>query len=113
MIKNDISLYVAHTNFDNAEEGTNTSLANLIKSDQVISIEKLDFDQDEPSTGRVLVLEKPLKLEQYIKGIKKSLHLETIKLIGDLSSMIKRIAIVGGSGSSFINLAREKILQIL
>ncbi len=113
LIKNDITLYVAHTNFDNAEEGTNYALANLIKDKNVVRIEKLDFEQDEPSTGRILVFESPVMLEQYIHHIKKTLHLEALKLIGNIEGMITRVAVIGGSGSSFINLSSTRNVDLL
>lgn len=58
--------------------------------------------------GRYFSLEKSLKVKEYVNEIKTKLNIPNIKLVGDLESEIKKVAVVNGSGMSFL----KKVLKI-
>ena len=65
LIKNNISLYVAHTNFDIIEGGLNDYILNLL---DVCDIKPLTDDEDINTIGRIATLQTPMLLE--VKKIK-------------------------------------------
>ena len=103
LIKNNIAVYVAHTNFDISNIGMNKILADILELNNQSIIE---YTTDTEGLGRIGDLENPIKLKEYISHIKGIFHLDTVKLIGDFNKTIKRVAISGGSGSSIITKAK-------
>lgn len=55
------------------------------------------------SMGRKGVLNKETKLEEYALEVKKQLSADKIRVIGDLESPIKTVAVVSGAGAGFID----------
>lgn len=51
--------------------------------------------------GRIFTLEKEMKLDEYINFIKEKLNLNYVRLVRSNNSLIKKVAIVNGSGSEF------------
>jgi dinuclear metal center YbgI/SA1388 family protein len=103
LIKNDITVYVAHTNFDISNYGMNVILANMLKLENQTII---DFTTETEGLGRIGELIVPITLEDYIPIVKNVFNLQNIKLIGDKSKIIRKVAISGGSGSSIIQKAK-------
>ncbi|MDO5708393.1 MAG: Nif3-like dinuclear metal center hexameric protein [Andreesenia angusta] len=58
--------------------------------------------------GRIGDLEKRISLEEYAKIIKERLRADSIRVYGNLDKKVKRIAICGGSGASFIRDAKRR-----
>ncbi|MCX7904104.1 MAG: Nif3-like dinuclear metal center hexameric protein [Caloramator sp.] len=215
-VKNDINIYAAHTNFDNAEEGLNDFLAKLLELDNIetlsahketrlyklvvfvpkthadvvrnviltegaghignysycsfnvegegtfmplegsnpfigeknkiefveeIRIETIVKEKDlkrviasmikahpyeevaydvyplqnsiKHGTGRVGNLKGELGFKEFIDIIKKKFNVDNVRIVGDLDKKVKRVGIVGGSGSSFIKDAVNKGCDVL
>lgn len=51
--------------------------------------------------GRIFTLEKETKLAEYVEFIKEKLNLDYVKLVRSNDKLIKKVAIVNGSGSEF------------
>ncbi|PKM95455.1 MAG: Nif3-like dinuclear metal center hexameric protein [Firmicutes bacterium HGW-Firmicutes-1] len=119
LIKNEIGLYCAHTNLDKAQEGLNFYLGKQLKlaDIQVLSIEKsyeqlnvnndqeFSIDYNTMGLGVIGSLKEKLTLAQFSKDIQKLLKLDYIHYVGDKGRMIKKVAIVTGSGFSELDKA--------
>ena len=103
LIKNEITLYVAHTNFDISNHGMNLILANMLGLENQ---EIIDYTTDSEGLGRVGDI-KELSMEKAISFIKETFQVEHARFIGDINSSVKRIAISGGSGSRNIYNAKK------
>lgn len=57
--------------------------------------------------GRIGYLENEITLSSYASFIKKTLNLENIRFYGPSDALIKTVAMLNGSGNSFINAARH------
>lgn len=101
IIKNDINIYVAHTNFDLSNHGMNKILADMLdlQDQNIIELETL-----EEGLGRYGTLKYSISLWEFIIKIKKKFTIDNVKLISTKRSdyMIKTVAICGGSGSSLL-----------
>jgi dinuclear metal center YbgI/SA1388 family protein len=100
LIKNDISLYVAHTNFDVIEGGMNDVLADLFNLKNTSPIEMVT---DDLGLGRIGSLSKTYTSKQFINYCKETLKINELKIIGNVPEKINKLAIIGGSGSSNID----------
>ena len=104
LIQNNISAFCMHTSFDMADGGMNDILAQKLGLSDIRK-----FTPDEcigengevlDGIGRVGVLERPLDLEDFIIHVKETLGSKALKYTGNLSEMVKTVAICSGSGGS-------------
>ncbi|WP_066378439.1 MULTISPECIES: Nif3-like dinuclear metal center hexameric protein [unclassified Anabaena] len=97
-----IGVYSAHTNFDQVADGTADVLAQILALKDVTPIVPT---QAGLGYGRVGLLEPSLTLEELLTVIHN--RLAPPKLIfspsADLQQTISRVAVLGGSGASFIS----------
>jgi dinuclear metal center YbgI/SA1388 family protein len=101
-IKNDITIYSAHTNFDSVEPTVSDAL-----------LKKLSFEYSELSFletgresnigfGRIIKLKKKMASSDILNAVKDKTFAKYLRFVGDIDKVIERIAIMGGSGASFI-----------
>ncbi len=106
LIKNDISVYSMHTNFDKAKGGMNDLLAKKLGllnireyfEDELITPNGKKLD----NIGRVGTLPSPMTLDDFADFVKASLGSSCIKVFGDGDEMIKDVALCTGSGGSLL-----------
>ncbi|MCL2873954.1 MAG: Nif3-like dinuclear metal center hexameric protein [Defluviitaleaceae bacterium] len=125
LIKNEISLFVAHTNLDAAPGGVNDALFEILglsnqeplmilphagRCEHIASDSKIS-----PSMGRIGELLAPMKTSELAAIVKKRLNLNTVNYVGDANKIISKVGICTGSGSSidFIESAIEKGCDVL
>lgn len=101
-IKNDIAIYSSHTSMDSAWEGVSHILAHKIG---VKVTAPLQPTSELTGLGVVGDIEPIICLE-YLKHIKETLNLTTLKYAGDINRTISKVAICGGSGASLIGEAK-------
>ena len=109
-IKNDIVVYNGHSNLDLAVGGVNDELSDIfcLENAEPLEINKIDKDNNIYGYGRVGDVEN-FKIKEFLELVKAKLAVDYIKVYGDLSDrVIKRVAVLGGSGASFIKSAKEK-----
>ncbi|MBN2605591.1 MAG: Nif3-like dinuclear metal center hexameric protein [Bacilli bacterium] len=109
LIKNDVTVYVAHTNFDVSNYGMNMILANMLKLENQ---DVLEFVTETEGLGRKGFV-KEIAMRDFITFVKQTFHLDSVRFIGDINSNVKQVAITGGSGSSSIQSAKESQVDVL
>ncbi len=103
LIRNDISAICMHTNLDCAWGGVNDCLADKL---ELLRIEPLGVGENK-SLGRVGSLWQSMKLQEFISYVKEKINAGGIRY-ADGGRDVTRIAVIGGSGSKFIEEALEK-----
>lgn len=103
LIKNNISVFSYHTSMDIAEDGVNDTLFEKLnlKNKSVLT-----YEEDKPM-GLIGEFERLLPLEDLDRFLKDKLQVSKIKYYGREEKSIKKVAILGGSGSDFISQAKE------
>ncbi len=101
LIKNSISLIVVHTNFDSYSEGTSRLLADRL------NLETIDFLVQNPKfknkgMGIIAKPKKPVTGRELLNSVQKICNSPIRHSPWNDTKKIKTIAIVGGSGSMFI-----------
>ncbi|MFU8786820.1 MAG: Nif3-like dinuclear metal center hexameric protein [Candidatus Izemoplasmataceae bacterium] len=105
LIKNDIALFVSHTNYDLGHSGMNQVLADLLK---LTNQEPLEMMTDSHGIGKIGQV-KAMKLDDAITYIKDHLDISHARLITKKNGKtVKTIAISGGSGASHMFEAKRK-----
>jgi len=103
--KGNFSVYRAHSNWDDAEEGNNVVLAKTLG---LKIIDKLPY-------GRIGEI-SPVNLNEFIETVKEKLGCKKVLVVGDLDQVIKKVAVVSGSGNSLtdiIEFAKQKGADVL
>lgn len=120
LIEEKLALYAAHTNFDAALFGVNDGLAERLQLENVTSFTGVSVRQDikpddersegarHPGIGRIGHLSKPMSGEEFTEYVMQQLSLPNVRVVGGPGKRISRVAIVGGSGGSFVSDAYER-----
>lgn len=97
-----IGIYSAHTNFDQVQDGTADVLAQILELQEVTPIVPT---QAGLGYGRVGLLEPVLMLRDLLTVIHTRLKSPNLLIspTTDLQQAISRVAVLGGSGASFIS----------
>lgn len=103
LIKNNISVFSYHTSMDVADDGVNDTLFEKLnlKGKYVLTYE------EEKAMGLVGEFESAYSLEELDKFLKEKLQVKKIKYYGRTNRKIKKVAILGGSGADFIDIAKS------
>ena len=106
LIKNNISLYSSHTNFDSVNEGLNHTITKILgfNNSEILEVNKNDKTA---GLGRIVDLEKQIELNSLIDLIKDKLSIKNMRIV-DGKEPIKKVAIINGSGQGFIDKALRK-----
>lgn len=103
-IKNDLVIYSAHTNMDKAAGGVSVLMA-----------ERLELKNTSPLTddgfGMIGELEQPIDSEEFTRYVQQKYHGVNIRYSCPAEQWIKRVAVCGGSGKSFIKDAKRRGAQ--
>jgi dinuclear metal center YbgI/SA1388 family protein len=100
-IRNSVALFSAHTNADVVSGGVSDVLARKLGLNNLKPLAPINA---EIGHGRVGLLEKPLSLRE-LANIVHSTILTTkapVRVAGNLTQSISKVAVVGGAGDSFI-----------
>ena len=58
--------------------------------------------------GRIGQVENPVEASEYIQHVKQALNVSHARFVGNMNKKIKTVAIIGGSGSSYIGPVKAK-----
>lgn len=104
LLRNGIGMFAAHTNLDAALGGVNDTLCDLFEIDKTEPIDE--------GVGRVGMLKRPVPMSAFLQEIETKLN-ATVRFAGDSNALVKRVAVLGGSGASAIREAAEQKADVL
>lgn len=99
-----IALYSAHTNLDNAKDGVNHKIAELL------GLHNLDWliPNGESGSGMIGDLPKAVPVDEFLDKVKTTFRVRTIRHSAITSATVQRIAVCGGAGAFLSSDARLK-----
>ena len=106
LIENGISYYAAHTNYDICRMAYINGQQTGLKNSEPLEV--TGEDGELIGLGRVGDLEEQMTLGELAEHIKKTMDIESVRVYGPASTMIKRAAVCGGAGKSVLSCALEK-----
>ena len=102
LIRNDISCYAMHTNYDVLGMGALAGRILELKDAEVLDV-TMETDGAAEGIGRVGDLGKEMTLEECCVYVKHKLNLGTLKVFGDMDRKVSRLAVSPGSGKSAVS----------
>lgn len=105
LVQNNINVYSMHTNLDSVKNGLNDILMNILGFKNCRVLEKTkwaELNSEECGIGRVTELEKTISLAELVRIVKDKLNIGSLRYIGSKDMPIKSVAVINGSGSSFL-----------
>lgn len=100
LIENKIAVYSAHTNLDSAARGVNGVLAKKLK------LEDRDILDEESGIGRIGTVTES-SLDEFAEFVKETLKADYV-VVANAGKNVSKVAVCGGSGSDFIDIALAK-----
>ena len=73
----------------------------------------LDIEVNEKGIGRIGTLSSPTMLSTYAQTVKEQLNVPFVRVVGDLQREVKKIAVLGGDGNKYINIAKRAGADVL
>lgn len=111
LLRNQITVYAAHTNLDRAPRGMNDWLAESLG---LTDVQPFNYDEQHIALGRYGKLKQPLSIVELGQLLKEKWHLNGLRAIAnDLQQSVQTIGIIGGSGSSFYQSALTVPVDLL
>lgn len=101
LIKNNISVFAAHTNLDSVQGGVNDVLAQKLGL-----VDVKTFDEENFTLGRIGKLPEKMTAKNFALYVKKSLNAESVRLVDAGDFLIEKVGICGGAGSDIISKAK-------
>ncbi len=101
LIKHDVTVYSAHTNYDVQEGGMNDMFSQRLGLKNPKLLDEID------GIGRYGDIEET-DFESFIAKLKETLNIKNLKVIGNINRLIKRVGISGGSGSKHMYQAKKQ-----
>ena len=95
LIRNNISVYSAHTNLDKADGGMNDVLADKLALSDVRHFK-------DGTIGRIGELETPVELADFKDFVKNVLDCRSIRYVGTPDETVKTVAVCSGAGGDGI-----------
>ncbi|MBE1553730.1 Nif3-like dinuclear metal center hexameric protein [Sporosarcina limicola] len=109
-IKNDISVYAAHTNLDIAPGGVNDMLASKLG---LIDTEVVEQTYNEYGLGRIGKPAEKMTLKQFAEHVKSVFGVPTLRFVGNPEKVIRKVAVLGGDGNKYIGAAKRSGADVL
>lgn len=110
LLQHDISYYAMHTNYDVC--GMADISAVILELDGAVTLEVTD-EESMKGIGKVGDLSSPMSLQECGEFIKEKFQLDSVKVFGDLSSTVRKVAVCPGSGKGMAEFALEKKADVL
>lgn len=111
MMNNSIAYYAMHTNMDIAIMADES--AAMVGLKDTVALEQVEPSNQQVGIGRFGNLSKAMSLLELAKEVKKQFHLDDVRVVGDLTKEIKKVAISTGSGEDFIENAIQMGADVL
>jgi dinuclear metal center YbgI/SA1388 family protein len=108
-IQKDINIYASHTNLDITENGINDLLVKLLGFDAAVVMEKSTNSSagEKEGVGRIIVHQEAVLLSELCQRVKSSLKLPYLRYSGNDEWLVKKVAVINGSGQDYFELAKK------
>ena len=105
-IQNNIAIYAIHTALDNSKVGVSAKMCEVLG----LSNNSILLPKDGGATGMGMIgnLPKPMKEEDFLTFTKKTFKTNGIRYSNKTGKLVKKVAVLGGSGSFAITDAIHK-----
>ena len=96
-----VAIFSAHTNLDRIKDGVNDVLAEKIGLQKITALSE-NMDSGIAGFGRIGDLAQPVPLSELANTLKRALNIGRVKMVGNLDTIVQKVAVCSGSGSSMV-----------
>lgn len=107
VVSTGISVYASHTNFDVASRGMNDILAKRLELQSSKPLVVRPNGDELQGMGRVGDLAEAMEPEAFLRFVHERLDVSAVRCCGPVPERVRRVAVMGGSGASFLEAAHE------
>lgn len=110
LIRNDINVYSSHTNLDSIKGGINDIIVGLLDLTNCRTIDPSPcraVDDKISGIGRIGEISDPITLSELCDKVKMCLNVSHLRFCGNKSKLIKKLAVINGSGQSYLDKAKS------
>ncbi|HIW83857.1 MAG TPA: Nif3-like dinuclear metal center hexameric protein [Candidatus Dorea gallistercoris] len=111
LMRNDISYYAMHTNYDVVRMGA--LAAERLGWSTSRPLEPVGKEEGAPGLGQIAKLEQEITLEELSRQVKEAFGLPDVRVFGDPRMKVERAAILPGAGKSAIPSALAQSAKVL
>ena len=104
-VKNDLTLYAAHTNLDNAQGGVNFEIGGLLG---LQNMRFLTPNENGGGSGVIGEMAEEMAADDFMKLLKKTFEVECLQSNAFLDRPIKTVALCGGAGDFLLDEALKQ-----
>lgn len=101
LIKNDISYFAMHTNFDVMGMADAAADELFLQKRQVLNVTYED-DISKEGCGRAGCLKTRMSVADLATFVKQKFHVPNVRVFGDLGDIVEKVAVMPGSGGTYI-----------
>ncbi len=112
LIREDISYYAMHTNYDVKRMGELSCEKLGLTGAEALEATGVCGDGEEEGIGK-LARTEPLTLAEFCGRVKKAFQLDALRVFGDMGKRVEYVGICPGSGKSVIGAALSKGADVL
>lgn len=123
LIRNNISLYSAHTNLDMTVGGVNDTLAASLQLEDIhvlqslwsekLKLYSIENSNEEYGFAKIGKLNESKSLASFVEAIKKSLGINVVKVVGNVDKIINSVVVTSGAYSSIAKVAKDKGADVI
>jgi len=109
LVKYNINVYSSHTNLDSTVDGINDIVTKLLGFNKWSILSPCDNNplKKQVGIGRLVEFETPVTLKELCSLVKERLEASGIRYCGNEDKIIRKLAIINGSGQDFFDVARK------
>lgn len=111
-IRDNIAIVACHTNLDAVQNGVSHILAKYIGIQDFVPLSQISLGNPQLGFGCIGALAAPLSAEDFLANLCSVLGLPVLKICGAIPPTIQDIAVCGGSGSDFAEVAQSAGAQV-
>lgn len=101
-IKHDITLYAAHTNLDNAENGVSFQMGEKLGLKNLSFLRPNDLSVPLSGSGAIGDLSEAMPIKDFISLVGRTFQAENIQFSQSEKDIVKKVALCGGAGDFLI-----------
>ena len=102
-IENHICVISMHTNMDNAKNGVNFRIAEVLRLQQVVFLASKQVQGIEAGSGVMGILPEPMAADDFVMLVKKAFDVECAMCNELLRRPVRKVAICGGAGDFLLD----------
>lgn len=112
-LSNKIAIIGCHTNFDSASDGVSDILARQLGLGSLAPLVPTEGDaQSATGIGRIGNYTAPIDSGEFLARVLDTLKLSHVQVIGKIPKRVQNVAVCGGSGSDFADLAFKRKVDV-